>query len=102
MAEQADAARRAGSTATSPDGHEAPNIPGRVGNAITDRHRVCVAFALCELMTAFISDACPGDQTMVDRECTPSGVATEDAQNRRNLRATQIAEEERASDDAAP
>jgi hypothetical protein len=64
--------------------------------------QVGVLITLCGLATACISDVCPGDQIMIDRECTPAAVATEDAQNRRNLRATQAAEEERASDDATP
>jgi hypothetical protein len=63
---------------------------------------VCVAFALCGLVTACVSDVCPGDQIMVDRECTAPGVATEDAQTRRNFRATQVAEDERGRDDATP
>src|SRR3954463_6998619 len=53
----------------------------------------CVAFALCELMTACISEVCPSDQIMIDRECVPAAVATEDVQNRKNLRATQAADE---------
>jgi hypothetical protein len=63
---------------------------------------VCVVFGLCGLVTACVSDVCPGDQIMVDRECIPAGVATEDAQTQRNFRATQVAEDERQSDDATP
>ena len=51
-----------------------------------------VAFALCELMTACVSDVCPGDQIMIEETCLPAAVATEEVQNRRNLRATQAAE----------
>ena len=53
---------------------------------------ICVAFALCELMTACVSDVCPGDQIMIEETCIPAAVATEEVQNRRNLRATQAAE----------
>jgi hypothetical protein len=62
----------------------------------------CVVFALFGLVTACVSDVCPGDQIMVDRECTAPGVATEEAQSQRNFRATQVAEDERQSDDATP
>ena len=57
---------------------------------------ICVAFALCGLVTACVSSPCPGDQIMIDETCLPAAVATKDAQNRRNLRATQAAEEARA------
>ena len=56
---------------------------------------VCVVFALFGLMTACVSDVCPGDQIMVDRECIASSVATEDALVKQNFRATQVAEDER-------
>jgi hypothetical protein len=52
-----------------------------------------VAFALCELMTACVSDVCPRDQIMIEETCLPAAVATEEVQNRTNLRATQAAEE---------
>jgi hypothetical protein len=63
---------------------------------------VWVVFALVGLMTACVSDPCPGDQIMFDEACTAPSVATEAAQNRRNLRATQVADDERESDDATP
>jgi hypothetical protein len=75
----------------------------RVGTTLTQAFAWgCVVFALCGLLTACVSDVCPADQIMVDRECTPPGVATEDAQTQRNFRATQVAEDERQSDDATP
>jgi len=57
---------------------------------------VGLVFVLCGLLTACVSDPCPGDQIMVDRYCTPPGIATEDAQTERNFRATQVAGAERA------
>ena len=57
---------------------------------------ICVAFAVCELVTACVSSPCPGDQIMIDETHLPAAVATKDAQNRRDLRATQAAEEARA------
>jgi hypothetical protein len=61
-----------------------------------------MGFTLLGLVTACISDVCPGDQVMVNRECTAPSVATEDARIQRNFRATQVAGEERERDDATP
>ena len=54
----------------------------------------CMAVALCGLMTACVSDVCPGDQIMIEETCIPAAVATKEVQNRRNLRATQAAGDE--------
>jgi hypothetical protein len=76
---------------------------GRGGTSLTRAVVwVGVAVAMCELVTACVSSPCPGDQIMIEETCLPAALATKDAQNRRDLRATQVAEEERESDDATP
>ena len=54
-----------------------------------------VLIALCGLVSACVSDPCPGDQVMVREDCTPAAVATEDALVKQHFRATQVAEDER-------